>query len=367
MSVASRRPRVTVLMPVHNAATFLREAIDSVLGQSWTDFELLIVDDGSSDGSGAMADQYAAAEPRVRVEHVAHRGLVPALNLGLDTIETELIARADADDVNRPDRLARQIAFLDARPDIGVCGSWVEAFPRREVCNKPEHWDALRATLLCTAPVLNPTVLMRRHWIAHGGCRFDPAFVHAEDYDFWERAAHVTRFANISMTLVRYRRHPGQVSVTQGTTQWSASQAVRRRQLLALGMRPTADELALHGDVAAAACGVTRERLEQARCWLERLSDANRSAGCYPEPAFAQILALQWYRNCAEAVSRGHPAAGAFARSPLAAALPDAWWYAIRLRVLRVLPTRLTRRAVQWRLHRRAQRGAMLECSARDG
>src|SRR5262245_4807279 len=143
MTRRSGRPRVTVLMPVYNGAPFLRAAIDSVLRQSWSDFELLIIDDGSTDGSAAIADGYAAAPPRVRVARVPHRGLVAALNRGLETIDTELIARADADDVSRPDRLSRQVAYLDAHPHIGACGTWMKTLPDGVVCTRPVSPNAL--------------------------------------------------------------------------------------------------------------------------------------------------------------------------------------------------------------------------------
>src|SRR5262245_46712077 len=165
MPGTSHRARVTVLLPVHNAAAFVREAIDSIRRQTWRDFELLILDDGSDDGSGAIADEIAAADARIRVEHLPHQGLVATLNHGLDTIDTELIARADADDVNRPDRLARQVALLDARPDVGVCGSWVEAFPPPVLHTMPESPDELQAIGLFITPVHNPTAMVRREWI----------------------------------------------------------------------------------------------------------------------------------------------------------------------------------------------------------
>ena len=347
-----------MLMPVYDAEPFLRDAIESVRRQSWTDFELLIVDDGSRDGSGAIADAHAGADARVRVEHLAHGGLVAALNLGLERIQTELIARADADDVNRPDRLARQIAFLDAHPDVGVCGSWIRLLPAGSVWRLPGRWDALHAMLLFGAPFYHSTVVMRRDWIARGGARYDPAFAHAEDYDFWERAARQTRFANIATALVRYRCHPGQVSEVNRTAQGAASWAIRRRQLLALGITPTAAELQLHEDLVAVRCGLTRARLDAGAAWLERLRGANRATGRYPEPAFTRTLALHWYRNCAEGVSGGEPAAAAaFAASPLAAALPDARRYVARLRLLRALSSGFARGVARLTVRRRARLG----------
>jgi len=121
-----RPPRITVLMPVYNAGPFLAEAVDSLLAQTWSDFELLAMDDGSTDGSGGLLDRYAERDPRVRVVHAPHRGLVDTLNDGLDLSRGELIARADAADVNLPRRLERQVQLMDGRPEVGVCGTWAE-------------------------------------------------------------------------------------------------------------------------------------------------------------------------------------------------------------------------------------------------
>src|SRR5579859_5191090 len=118
-------PRVSVLMTVFNNERFLRQAVESILGQTFDDFEFLIVDDGSLDGSPAILDEYARADARVKVIHCLHnRGHVYAANDGLSHVQGEYVARMDADDVSLPERLARQVQFLDEHPEIGVAGTW---------------------------------------------------------------------------------------------------------------------------------------------------------------------------------------------------------------------------------------------------
>jgi hypothetical protein len=192
----------------------------------------------------------------------------------------------------------------------------------------------------------HPTVMMRRDWIARTGQRYDPAFAHAEDYDFWVRAARVTRFANLPVPLVGYRRHAGQVTEAHAAAQAAHSAEIHRRVLRDLGVHPSPDELQLHGDVARAACGTSAERLEAGRCWLERLRDANASSGRYGEPAFSQALATYWYRTCVESVLRGG-APTAFARSPLAAALPHAGRRRVALHLMRLVPASPGHRAAR--------------------
>ncbi len=344
MPARTHPPRVTVAMPVYDAAPFLGAAVESLLRQTYADFQLLIIDDGSTDGSGAIADAYASADRRVRVDHVGHGGLVAARNRCLDRADSEIIAWADADDVYHRERLARQVAFLDAHPDIGVCGTWVRTVPRGAVESLPACSDMLRALVLFLTPLHQPTTMMRRDWQARAGLRYDAAFTHAEDYDFWERAADLTRFGTVPQALVHYRHHPHQVSAVHGASQAERAGAIRLRQLVALGLRPTADELAVHDALAAGACGRTPERFEAGRQWLERLRDANRATGRYPEPAFTHVLALRWYRSGAEGVMHGAQVAGAFARAALARELPDFRRRIARLHALRALPRGLSRR-----------------------
>jgi glycosyltransferase involved in cell wall biosynthesis len=117
-------PAISVAMSVYNGERFLAEAIESVLGQTFADLEFLIVDDGSTDGSRAMIEAYAAKDARIRPILRENRGLIASLNQMLDEARAPLVARMDADDVCLPERLAQQVAFLDAHPDYGVLGCW---------------------------------------------------------------------------------------------------------------------------------------------------------------------------------------------------------------------------------------------------
>jgi len=345
-------PRVTVLMPVYNGAPFIGQAVDSVLAQTYREIELLIIDDGSEDDSGDIAGRYAHADSRVRIEYVEHCGLVGALNLGLDLIDTELIARADADDINHPDRLQRQIIFLDTHPEVGVCGTGIVVFPGNQAWALPLQSDELRATLLFGVPFYHSTVVMRRDWIARSGCRYDPAFTHAEDYDFWERAAAKTAFANLAEPLVRYRRHPAQVSAVHYDDQQALARSVRRRLLTKLDVSATEDQLQLHEDIVDSTCGTDPLRLATARGWLETLREANHASRYFQEPAFSKVLADRWYRCCGTAALSGLPV-GIFSQTALASVRGRRWLYVLRLLLLRFLGRDLGQRLVRrWNLLR---------------
>lgn len=210
-------PTISVAMSVYNNAPHLAAAIESVLGQSFRDFEFLIVDDGSSDGSAEIIDRYAAADARVRAIHQPNRGLVASLNRILDEARAPLIARMDGDDIALPTRFERQLAFLTAHPDHGVVGTWADCIdeagaPLAIDCPaSPTSHEALLA-LLETGPLLShPTVMMRRDAVAQAG-GYRAAYRHCEDYDLWLRLSERTRLCSIPEKLLLYRHSDAQVS-----------------------------------------------------------------------------------------------------------------------------------------------------------
>ena len=230
------KPTVSVVMPVYNSARFLREAIDSVLAQSFTDFELVLVDDGSTDGSAAIMDGYS--DPRIRVvKQDRNRGLVAALNTGLDHAHGTFIARMDGDDVMVPQRLAVQVRFLEDHPAVAVVAAFVDLINEdgavtgvwntdREAVTEEE----IRALMPKTACIAHPTVMIRRDALA--GLRYDPRQVEGEDWDLWLRMlSRGFRIAKIPEALLLYRQHPASFTGT------NKSRRVLELRLLAMRRR----------------------------------------------------------------------------------------------------------------------------------
>ncbi|TDW58941.1 glycosyl transferase family 2 [Novosphingobium sp. PhB55] len=219
------KPAISVAMSVYNGERFLPLAIDSVLGQSFADFELLILDDGSTDGSAAIIRRYAEADSRVRPVIRENRGLIASLNQLLDMAQAPLVARMDADDICRPERFARQVAFLTDHPDYGVVGSWSEdigehgeALVRSGADHPLVHEEMLAAIEQGEQLICHPAVMYRRDVVLSVG-GYHAAFRHCEDLDLWLRLSSVTRMGNIPERLLRYRRYPDQVSARHSTEQ----------------------------------------------------------------------------------------------------------------------------------------------------
>lgn len=218
-------PAISVAMSVYNGERFLAPAIESILGQTFGDFEFLILDDGSTDATQRMISEYAARDSRVRPIIRENRGLVASLNELLHAAEAPVVARMDADDISKPERFARQIAFLNANPDHGVVGSWAEDIdengtPYRVTGNDhpKTHEEFLEHIEKGWPLICHPVAMFRRDVVLSIG-GYHAAFRHCEDYDLWLRLASVTRLANIPERLIRYRHYENQVSSRHATEQ----------------------------------------------------------------------------------------------------------------------------------------------------
>jgi glycosyltransferase involved in cell wall biosynthesis len=209
-TLATSIPRVTVVTPVYNGAAFLREAIESILQQTFTDFEYLIIDDGSTDATPDLLHEAAGADGRIRVVAQEHAGIAVARNAGISLARADLLAHQDADDLSLPDRLARQVAFLDAHPEVVMVGTFGRVIEGdislyREL-TYPTDGATLRKGIFRNAGFLNASLMMRR-WAVQEVGGYDPSFAVMEDYDLWLRLAERFELANIPEVLYVVRRH----------------------------------------------------------------------------------------------------------------------------------------------------------------
>ncbi len=245
-------PRVTVLMPVRDGAQWLALAIDSVLAQAFSDFEFLVIDDGSTDRSREIAADYAARDMRVRLIGQDALGLIATLNRGIAEARGELIARLDADDLARPERLARQVAAMDMNPRLNLIGSWaVKIDPEGRsngIISPPFDRQQLRDTLARTNPFIHSSVMMRTEAARQAG-GYRAAFEAAEDYDLWLRLAEHGEIAIIPEPLVLYREHGGNVTVRKAARQLFSTRLAARAAAsrVSIGVDPS-DSLAAPPD-----------------------------------------------------------------------------------------------------------------------
>lgn len=237
MPVGPTVPAITVLMPMYNAEAFVEEAVRSIQAQSFTDWILLAMDDGSSDGTLQCVADLGRDDGRIQVLALQHAGYVAALQIGLDQTSSPLVARMDADDISLPQRFARQVEYLETHPNVAAVGGQYQPFldngddlPQPKLPVTPA---ALRASAETYCPLAHPTVMFRREAVAAiGGYR--RALYPAEDYDLWLRLLDRHELANLEDEVLRYRVHTRQVSqfhlIRQAMATVIAQELSRRRR-----------------------------------------------------------------------------------------------------------------------------------------
>ena len=216
-------PKVSVLIPVHNAQTTVESAVRSVLRQTLDDFEIVVVDDGSTDLTPQILDRLAEEDGRVRVVHAPRRGIIHALNAGIAICGGELIARMDADDISHRKRLEAQSAMMESDPGVSVCSCLIRMFPRRKLLGgmvRYEQWlnslvspEQISRDMFVESPVAHPSVMLRRSELIELGGYQERGW--AEDYDLWLRYHSAgKRFAKVPQPLFFWRHTASRLTFT---------------------------------------------------------------------------------------------------------------------------------------------------------
>ncbi len=293
------QPRITVLLPLFNGEAHLRETLESVLGQTYRNFEILIIDDGSKDQGPSIAKSFG--DPRIRlIQNQPALGLSASLNQGIREAQGEWIARMDADDICASDRFARQLAFLDSHPEINLLGTAIEIFgatvPR--VIQNPLTHAGIAAELCFNAAFAHPTVFFRRSKFLELGLFYDPHCRRAEDYELWTRAISKVRCANLPEPLLRYRIHAAQASSASASDQKTIVREIRGRYLSTFGVSLDESETALlerisHWEFTQLRANGGSRPLETARTLYDRIHAQLRAT----QPEIAAEFRRRWARR----------------------------------------------------------------------
>ncbi len=220
-------PKISVLMPVYKTKEgYLLEAIQSILEQTFTDFEFLILDDAPDDDRESVVRSFA--DPRIIYhQNDCNLGITPSRNKLIRMARGEYLAVMDHDDVSLPERFAKQAAYLDAHPETGVVGTWVDTFPKKVELHFPEDDLDIKTLLTDVCPLVHPSAMIRKSVLADNALGYEETFSPAEDYRLWCRLMEHTRFYNIPEVLFKYRTHDSNTSLRQ---KQKMQQATRRIQ-----------------------------------------------------------------------------------------------------------------------------------------
>jgi len=222
-------PLISVVLPVYNGEKYLVEAIDSVLVQSFSDFELIVIDDGSTDGSLRILQEYQKRDKRILLVSRENRNLATTLNDSIDIARGEWIVRMDQDDIALPHRFERQLQWLE-QTGADICGSWVKHFGSwdRRTWRGCQSDQAIKMEMLFKSPFVHPSVMMRADLAKQ--LRYDKTCEKAEDYDLWVRAAQAGwKMSNVPEVLLLYRRHATQISTNSLSKQQNVGEKIQKR------------------------------------------------------------------------------------------------------------------------------------------
>jgi glycosyltransferase involved in cell wall biosynthesis len=296
--IEARTPTISVVMPVYNARRYVARAVESILAQKFTDFEFVIIDDGSTDGSTDVLRRYAARDSRVRLVSRPNTGLVLALNEGLALARGRFIARMDADDISLPDRFEHQLsAFRGNDRLMAVGGSFIliDAAGRR-LTRFPQPTDNSTIQQLLVSghcPLSHPTVLMRREAVLSLG-GYDPVHATAEDLDLWLRLGEIGELANVPEIVLEYRVHGASASEVAGARQRRAARYACEAAWKRRGIEGTF-EAGEHWRPGPGRASQHRFALQYG--WWAFNSGERRTALCYGARAIAQLpLSLGGWR-----------------------------------------------------------------------
>lgn len=298
-------PTVSVIMSAYNAEKYLLESVNSILRQEGVDFQVIIVNDGSTDNTAGLLEQIKNSDSRVTVINQENKGLASALNTAIQISKGEYIARMDADDIADSKRLAKQLDFLEKFKDVDIVGSYVEAFgdSKVRVWTFPETKEDCDAALLFLNPLAHPAVMFRRRIIADIGY-YDLSFNYDQDYELWARASASHGISNINKVLLKYRIHGNQMGSVFSKAERVNSQ--KRTQLFLLkemGLNPSKEDMVTHLLLANAyrlefEFAGNYNTLKRVSLWVKKIAETNRKTKRYNDLALKKRLYTQYHSLC---------------------------------------------------------------------
>ncbi|MCP4147164.1 MAG: glycosyltransferase [bacterium] len=288
---------LTVLMTVYNGEAYLRETVESVLKQTYKDFKILVVDNASTDSSREIIRTYN--DKRIHLVELSENiGQVAALNKGLEMIDTKLVARMDADDINHPQRFQKQVATLEQNPEISICGTFATTFGAKQVRWTYPCSDAgIKVKLLFECSLVHPSVMMRKDRLDKYGLKYDDTLKHSYDWDLWQRAALHLQFANIPDNLINYRLHEKSESTRTLDLQEEVAKKLDDVTLARLGLQ-NHPLRTIHRETATETQKILNRDepfLHQVKEWFDKLREANRIHKIYDTAVLDEFLKERFF------------------------------------------------------------------------
>lgn len=293
-------PMVSVLMAVYNGEKFVAQSIDSILQQTFTNFELIVINDASWDDTPNILQHYQDSRLKIYTNE-QNMGLTKTLNRGLGLVQGKYIARMDADDISVASRLEKQVDFMEKNHSIGVLGGWIRNFDQ----GKSHIWqlatthEQISCKLLFTTQLVHGTALLRKSVLDKHQIRYNEDFLTSQDYELWTRLIEYTQFANLPEVLVEVRHHGQQVTKINANDLLTNTAKIRLAQIHKLGIEPTKNEELLHYYCTHTGFVNNLDHLQNLSTWLLKLYQQNQTKQVYPTVALGELLAQIWDKHTA--------------------------------------------------------------------
>lgn len=298
-------PKVTVFMPVYNREKYLKETIESILNQTFQDFEFLIIDDGSTDKSVDIIKSYIDSRIKLVINETNLK-IPKTRNKGLELAIGEYIALMDSDDISVSNRLQKQVEFMDKHPEIGACGSWIKLFESDSMVIKyPKNTEEIKANMLFNNSIANPSTIIRKSFINKYNLSYNINYICSEDYDFWTRCLKYFPIENLQEILLLYRVHKKQTSTICLKEMNNFDIEILKNLLSNLGIVPTEEEKNLHKSILNRTYNYSEIHLKDIESWFLKLITQNKLTQYCNEMSFQNTIESKWLIICKDLAKHG--------------------------------------------------------------
>ena len=312
-----KNPLVSVILPVYNAEKYLNDSIKSIINQTYKNFELIIIEDGSTDKSLEIINKFKDNRIKI-ISHKSNTGLIYSLNEGIKISNGELIARMDADDISLETRFEKQVDFLNLNKDIGICSTWYRVISNSKMVKREETNPLkVKCKLLFGCPIAHPAVMMKKEILSNEKIVYSHEFLHAEDYELWIRLSHITHISNYPEVLLLYRFSPEQVSQKHKDIQRNSIMKAQQKLFYELGINPSFNEIQLQNRLFFQEFVYDYDFAKDCEMWLLKLKDVNKRKKMFNETALDEILFRMWYMLCSHLAGNGVKTKMLFMKSEL--------------------------------------------------
>lgn len=302
--------KLTVLMPVYNGAIYLHESIKSILNQSYSTFDLLIINDCSTDNSEEVISLFK--DERIKyIRNERNLGLVGTLNKGINLISSEYIARMDQDDICKNDRLLKQIEFMDRNREISICGSWINFFgevDKEYVYKYPLINEEINVAMLFGSQLAHPSIIIRTEDLKKNNLLYDENYRNIEDYELWGRCIGKIKFANIGNILLNYRvlkNSMSNLADKNKTEKYIKQKEIYKTILNNLNLNLEDEFYMLHNKIVFGEKIKEIRELEMIEKWLLSILDKNREYSFFDKDILEKYISKYWFYTCYNSTKLG--------------------------------------------------------------